>query len=171
MYTDKTNLLQILASTCEDLEQALSVLESLLDESGFEIEVIINFLSGILLPLYTIIRTTANLFGIYTWGKRKRHTKKAVGALASVALMFKNLLNLLDKRLEYDEHIDCQDAVNELVSSILPKSSVSMQLNNENGSVEIIEDLKVQKDAQITLLKQRFREMILEMETFDVVQD
>ena len=162
---------QLLTSACEDLDQALNALEPLLDGSGSEREIIVNLLSGILLPLYTIIRTTANLFGIYTWGKRKRYTKQAVGALASVALSFKNLLNLLDERLDSYEHHEYEDSVNELVLSILPKSFISMQLNNENGFIKIIEDLKVQKDAQITLLMRLFLEMIQEMETFDVVQD
>lgn len=62
----------------------------------------INVLSGAtvcqLLPdrivsLYTLVETTATLFALFGWGKRKRLTKPASGALANLTLSFRNLLS------------------------------------------------------------------------------
>jgi N-terminal acetyltransferase B complex non-catalytic subunit len=44
-------------------------------------------------PLYVFIETTARLFALFGWGKRKRRTKSSSGALASAALSLQDLIS------------------------------------------------------------------------------
>jgi len=44
-------------------------------------------------PFYVLLETTAKLFSLFGWGKRKRMTKAASGALANLALSFHDLLS------------------------------------------------------------------------------
>jgi hypothetical protein len=46
-----------------------------------------------IVPIYTMMETTARLFALFGWGKRKRLTKAASGALARLALSFRSLLS------------------------------------------------------------------------------
>jgi hypothetical protein len=43
-------------------------------------------------PLFTLIETTARLFALFGWGKRKRATKETAAALANLVFLFKELL-------------------------------------------------------------------------------
>jgi hypothetical protein len=44
-------------------------------------------------PLYVFFETTARLFALFGWGKRKRRTKSSSGALASAALSLQDLIS------------------------------------------------------------------------------
>ena len=53
-------------------------------------------------PLYVFIETTARLFALFGWGKRKRRTKSSSGALASAALSLQDLIS--DMLLVMNQH-------------------------------------------------------------------
>ncbi len=67
-----------------------------------------QLLPSCIVPTYTMIETTARLFALFGWGKRKRLTKAASGALAGLALSFRSLVSDLlqamtkHRRVEYD---------------------------------------------------------------------
>jgi len=46
-----------------------------------------------IVPLFVLLETVAGLFSRFGWGKRKRNTKAASGALADLALTFRDLLS------------------------------------------------------------------------------
>ena len=46
-----------------------------------------------IIPFYTLLETTARLFAVFGWGKRKRLTKAASGSLANLALSFRDLIS------------------------------------------------------------------------------
>ena len=46
-----------------------------------------------IVSIYTMIETTSRLFALFGWGKRKRSTKAASGALAGLALSFRCLVS------------------------------------------------------------------------------
>ena len=160
----------LLNSARENIQKVICVWELLLVELRNEeekSELLCNVCTELLLPAYAILRTTANLFGIYAWGKRKRKTKKAVDALANVALMFKKLLDTMDVQVDSNE-ICLQDMAKDFLSVKLPKSSISVNLN-EGGRIEkIAEVCKVQKADRDCVVKNVFREMMQELETFNV---
>lgn len=160
---------KLLNSASKNVEEVMSVWESLINEIGNEVEkseLCCNLFTELVLPIYSIIRITANLFGLYTWSKRKRHTKEAVGALANLALMFKKLLNLIHPQIDSNQGSDL-DEIKDLLSYMVPKSSVSINLN-ENGRIEkIIEKCQAQKSEKEQMIERLFSELIQELDTFN----
>jgi N-terminal acetyltransferase B complex non-catalytic subunit len=57
-------------------------------------------------PLFCLIETSARLFALFGWGKRKRMTKEAAGALANLALLFKDFLSDLLQKMTHFRAID-----------------------------------------------------------------
>jgi N-terminal acetyltransferase B complex non-catalytic subunit len=75
------------------------------DERGI---LVCQLLPSCIVPIYTMIETTARLFALFGWGKRKLLTKVASGALAGLARSFRSLVSDLlramtkHRRVKYD---------------------------------------------------------------------
>eukprot|EP00956_Cyclotella_meneghiniana_P013497 scaffold19553_cov64-Cyclotella_meneghiniana.AAC.6 len=63
-----------------------------------------------IVPLFTLIETTARLFALFGWGKRKRSTKETAGALANLALLFKAFLSDALQMMKQSRVFDCSGA-------------------------------------------------------------
>ena len=59
-----------------------------------------------IVPVYTMTETTARLFSLFGWGKRKRLTKAAAGALADLALSFRSLVSDLLQAMAKHRHVE-----------------------------------------------------------------
>jgi len=87
-----------------------------------------HLLPNCIVPIYTMIETTARLFSLFGWGKRKRLTKAAAGALACLALSFRSLVSDLlqamttHRRVEYgvgnETPLVGEDGLNRVVNEI-----------------------------------------------------
>lgn len=63
-------------------------------------EGICNMLLTEILPFYIVLENAGNLFNIFGWGKRKRHTKAAAGAIAKVAEKFRDIIERVQEILK-----------------------------------------------------------------------
>jgi len=59
-----------------------------------------RLLAEYVVTLFTILKTTGDLFSVFGWGKRKRNTKVGAGALADVADALCALVNVMQNRMQ-----------------------------------------------------------------------
>ena len=63
-----------------------------------------------IVPCYVLLETTANLFALFGWGKRKRMTKASSGALANLAVSFRVLLeDMLQSMIKFRSYPGAND--------------------------------------------------------------
>ncbi|KAL7519896.1 hypothetical protein ACHAWX_004650 [Stephanocyclus meneghinianus] len=72
-------------------------------------EAVCKLLPDRIIPLFTIIETTARLFALFGWGKRK--TKEAAGALANLALILGDFLTDLLEIMKRFRSSDCFESL------------------------------------------------------------
>ncbi|KAL7533603.1 hypothetical protein ACHAXR_005341 [Thalassiosira sp. AJA248-18] len=89
----------IVESTIELVQsarEAMTACCSVADESNDSSSVgarVCELLPNYVVSFYVLLETAARLFSLFGWGKRKRMTKAASGALANLALSFHDLLS------------------------------------------------------------------------------
>jgi hypothetical protein len=88
---DRENMsVSILDAAVQCVESAQTCFNSSGEARG---ALVCQLLPSWIVPVYTMIETTARLFALFGWGKRKRLTKAAAGALAKLALSLRNLVS------------------------------------------------------------------------------
>ena len=107
-----------------------------------------------IVPIYTMIGTTARLFALFGWGKRKRLTKAASGGLAALAHSFLLLLSELHQAM----------ALHRSVEFVASSETKLVQLGTARRVInEIMKSRKMTKDRVDPFLN----EMMIELATYD----
>jgi len=96
-----------------------------------------QLLPNCIVPIYTMIETTARLFSLFGWGKRKRLTKAAAGALASLALSFRSLVSDLLQAMTTHRRVE-YGVSNE--TSLVGEDGINRVANEINQSREMTKD-------------------------------
>lgn len=90
---------RLLEAAILKVKKAQAMINSSEDSRG---ALVCQLLPTCILPIYTMIETTARLFSLFGWGKRKRLTKVAAGALANLAVSCRSLISdLLEAMKKY----------------------------------------------------------------------
>jgi len=129
-----TSLIDATVQLVQSAQKAFTSCYSAADKQNPEAgKRVCQLLPKFVVPFYVLLETTASLLSLFGWGKRKRMTKAASGALANLALCFRDLLsdmlqamtqyrsfdggNNLNSASEYVEADSIQRVIKEAVSS------------------------------------------------------
>ena len=93
--------LELMQSFAIDVIHAKSTLSAVAEPSPSLIGRLSKLLPEIIVPMFAILEMVGKLFAIFGWGKRKRHTKPAAGALADAALEVQGLLSDLQEQMAF----------------------------------------------------------------------
>ena len=94
-------LREVAESFAIDVIHAKSTLSAVAEPSPSLIGRLSKLLPEIIVPMFAILEMVGKLFAIFGWGKRKRHTKPAAGALADAALEVQGLLSDLQEQMAF----------------------------------------------------------------------
>ena len=83
-----------------------------------------TFARQYIIPFYTLLETTARLFALFGWGKRKRLTKAASGSLANLALSFREFISDMLQAMPQFRSFGKSDVVESAVSAEIFGSDV-----------------------------------------------
>ncbi len=90
---------RLLEAAILHVKKAQAMVNSSEDSRG---ALVCKLLPTCIVPIYTMIETTARLFSLFGWGKRKRLTKAAAGALANLTVSCRSLISdLLEAMKNY----------------------------------------------------------------------
>ncbi len=187
LATRETRCIELLQQALDIMNESMISWKSMSEEFNENIKVKSKFICRLLpeslVPTFIILRITANLFGLFNWGKRKRHTKPIAGAIANVALSFNTIMKEISEGFLKDLPLSKNDAesqqsivtlksgVKELISVKLPESTLSIISEVGEG---IFSRAIEHKALHLVAVRQRlepfFVEMINELETFDVTE-
>lgn len=182
----ETKCAEMLNKATEKMKEAMEAWKSTMKDiedsnESNKIKFICGLLPESLLPTYVVVRTTANLFGLFNWGKRKRKPKVAVGVLADTALLLRDISKEISAEFVKDLPQSREDAlfqnditsltsdVIDLISITLPQSKSSI-LPEENKGVldEVVENKAAHRLSLRQRLEPFFNDMINELDTFDM---
>jgi len=146
---------------------------------------ICKILAEILVPFHTTLNTTATLFALFSWGKRKRDTRPAVGALAGIAMEFRVILeDIINELMELPSSVkDESYKMSDIVSRLKEeggdgdKSSVKMFrvafFATEEGTKvldRVIGFIALNKCSLRRRMEPFLKQMVDEMNSFDATE-
>jgi len=187
LTTRETRCVELLQLANEKSKEATDAWKLIISEYESDdiihiFELICVILAKSLVPVYNTIQTTAKLFALFNWGKRKRNTKAAVGALAEAALSLRALIEEMNRTVlealpsskdddlyQKDVH-ELKKGVIDLLSSTLPQSLPYLDSSDEGE--QILDQVVGYRASHRHELRHRlepyFLEMLDELDTFNV---
>ena len=131
------------------------------DEQGDDIQIASRLLSDNLVTLFAIFQTTANACDQFSWGKRKRDTKPVAGAMANIALEFKNVVAHTKKSF---------DALIESIAVIEFVGEPLGLLGDEGKDVaeKLVNDMKAYRSEIHKRIMPHLDQIVSSMESFEV---
>jgi len=121
-------------------------------------------------PFYALLETTARLFSLFGWGKRKRSTKAASGALANLALSFRDLLSdMLQAMSEFRSFGSGGDNTGDNMTSLesLVESAVSLDVVGADAIQRVIREVVSSRDMTKDRVDPFLMQMKESLESFD----
>ena len=183
LATRETKCIEFLNLAKQQINEAMNAWKLMVskiddDDDLNPLEFVCKILAELLVPTYAIMRTASNLFTLFSWGKRKRNTKAAVGALADTALLFRNLVKEMsctileelscstDDEAYMNEMVELKDGTMKLLSSL--------QCFDEMEGSKILDQVLEHRTNHKSILRERmepfFIEMINELDSFDILE-
>ncbi|GFH62164.1 hypothetical protein CTEN210_18640 [Chaetoceros tenuissimus] len=131
------------------------------DEQGDDIQIASRLLSDNLVTLFAIFQTTASACDQFSWGKRKRDTKPVAGAMANIALEFKNVVAHAKKSF---------DALIESIAAIEFVGEPLGLLGDEGNDVaeKVMNDMKSYRSEIHKRIMPHLDQITSDMESFEV---
>ena len=179
----ESRCVEMLNKSNEKIREAIEAWKSIETEVDKTNKFVCRLLPELLVPTFVTVRTVANVFALFNWGKRKRNTKVAVGALVDTALSLQDLTKLVSDKFLTDlpQSKDDEQYVKEISGAKYALMTyVSLEFSELQPFIQSLEkkgslDLVVEKKSNYKLiigsrLKPFFVEIINELETFNVTE-
>ena len=104
-----------------------------------------TFARQYIIPFYTLLETTARLFALFGWGKRKRLTKAASGSLANLALSFRELVSDMLQAMPQFRSFGKSDG-GDVTMEPLVESAISSEVVGSDVIQRVIKEVVASRD-------------------------
>ena len=98
-----------------------------------------------IIPFYTLLETTARLFALFGWGKRKRLTKAASGSLANLALSFREFISDMLQAMPQFRSFGKSDG-GDVTMEPLVESAISSEVVGSDVIQRVIKEVVASRD-------------------------